>query len=83
MCEWERKHKSQNSLGKIKVTKGVLGVYMCYAPVVGANGREGEAFWKILSEYVRRFENRDHVCLFGDLNAKIGNGSVEWGRKCK
>src|ERR1700755_3177614 len=48
-------------------------VFICaYAPVVGANERERERFWESLSECVGSFDGRDHVCLLGDLNARVG-----------
>ena len=53
-------------------------VFICaYAPVVGTNERERESFWESLSECVGKFDNGDHICLLGDLNARVGNRSVK------
>src|SRR6201990_823295 len=47
-------------------------VFICaYAPVVGTNEREREAFWENLSECVGKFDNGDHICLLGDLNRSV------------
>lgn len=42
-----------------------------------ANEWERKTFWESLSDCVRSFNGRDHVCLLGNLNARVGNRRVK------
>lgn len=51
---------------------------MCvYETLVGEKEKKREKFWKSLCEYVRNLDDKDQICLLGNLSTRMGNIKVK------
>lgn len=76
LCEWNRKDKGQNNLGKVKDKKGIFSIYLCLCTSLCTKEMKRETFWENLDEYVESFDCRDHTCQLADLNTRVGIRNV-------
>lgn len=62
---------------KLQLDDIELNILSTYAPQVGCEDEEKEAFWREVEEEVSNIPNDERIFLAGDLNGHIGSGNTE------
>ena len=61
---------------RMEVNGVIIHVISAYAPQVGCNEDEKEAFWQELDELMRKIPDKERVYIGADMNGHVGKGNV-------